>query len=404
MKQGAGNLFYNLLLFGRLLRRLGLDVDTGRMIELIQALTVIDITNKTDFYHTLRCLLVHGREDIPVFDRAFETFWRKPGGSRGMQVHGEGQVRRPPKPVIVPPLLRPPEADAASPNLPGPDPANEPPLIEATLTYSSREVLRRKNFAELSADELEEIRAMLSGLTWQPGWRRSRRWQPGKGSAVDLRHMLRRNLHFGGEVVQWVYKEPKYKPRPLVIIADISGSMERYTRLLLHFAYSLNRGFKQGVETFVFSTRLTRVTHSMQNNEVDRALREVSAKVPDWSGGTRIGAALKTFNYDWARRVLGRGAVVLLISDGWDQGEPELLRAEILRLQRSCYRLIWLNPLLGSPQYQPLTRGMQTALPYIDDFLPVHNIISLENLARHLERLNEGRRARRITNRRAERL
>jgi uncharacterized protein with von Willebrand factor type A (vWA) domain len=171
--------------------------------------------------------------------------------------------------------------------------------------------------------------------------------------------------------------------------------MERYTRLLLHFIYSLTAGLDQPVESFVFGTRLTRITRQLHERNVDQALREVTRAVPDWSGGTRIGEALKSFNFDWGRRVLGRGAVVLLISDGWDRGDVDLLRVEMARLQRSCHRLIWLNPLLGSPDYEPLTRGMQAALPYVDDFLPVHNLASLEDLARRLSDLDQRPLARR---------
>jgi uncharacterized protein with von Willebrand factor type A (vWA) domain len=180
-----------------------------------------------------------------------------------------------------------------------------------------------------------------------------------------------------------------------VVIADISGSMERYTRLLLQFVYSLGRGLHQRVEAFVFSTRLTRITHQIRERDVEGAFQRIARLVPDWSGGTRIGEALQTFNYDWSRRVLGQGAVVLLISDGWDRGDPALLGTEIARLQRSCHRLIWLNPLLGSEQYEPLTRGMQAALPYIDDFLPVHNLASLEDLASLLQCSGENRPVRR---------
>jgi uncharacterized protein with von Willebrand factor type A (vWA) domain len=206
---------------------------------------------------------------------------------------------------------------------------------------------------------------------------------------------VRRNLRYGGEILDWAEREPKRKPRPLVILADVSGSMERYTRLLLLFTYGLARALEQKVEAFVFSTRLTRITRGLQERNLDRALREVSLAVPDWSGGTRIGDALRTFNFDWGRRVLGRGAITLVISDGWDCGDVEVLREEIARLQRSSRRLIWLNPLLGSPEYEPLTRGIQAALPYIDDFLPVHNLDSLEALAQHLGTLDERRPQRR---------
>ena len=185
------------------------------------------------------------------------------------------------------------------------------------------------------------------------------------------------------------------RPRPLVVLADISGSMERYTGLLLHFVLGLARSLDQPVEAFLFGTRLTRVTRELHRRGSDQVLREISRAVPDWSGGTRIGQALKTFNYDWARRVLGRGAVVLLISDGWDRGDIGLLRHEMARLQRSCYRLIWLNPLLGSAEYEPLTRGIQAALPYVDDFLPVHDLASLEHLAVYLQGLEDVRPTRR---------
>ena len=185
------------------------------------------------------------------------------------------------------------------------------------------------------------------------------------------------------------------RARPLIMLADISGSMERYTGMLLYFVVVLARSLDQPIETFLFSTQLTRISRQLRSRDIERVLREISRKVPDWSGGTRIGQALKTFNYEWARRVLRRRAVVLLISDGWDRGDIGLLRREMARLQRSCYRLIWLNPLLGSAKYEPLTRGIQAALPYVDDFLPVHNLASLEQLAGLLERLDDVRPIRR---------
>jgi uncharacterized protein len=390
MESPGGKLFNNLLLFGRLLRGLGLDVDSGRMIDLVQALGTIEIGQQADFYYSLRCMLVHRREDLPLFDQAFVRFWKKPAdGLASIQVGAQGELRRARKPVIVPPPLKPaihtpPPADADRPGR-----ENEPPLIEATFTYSTRETLRRKDFSELTIEEVQSIQRMIAELTWQLGRRRTRRFQSGDGRLLDMRRTLRVNFRYGGEVFTWASRGPKDKPRDLVVIADISGSMERYSRLLLHFIYSLSRGFDSGVEAFVFSTRLTRITRPLRERSVDQALREVSQHVPDWSGGTRIGEALKGFNFGWARRVLGHGAVVLLISDGWDRGDPETLRQEMARLQRSCYRLIWLNPLLGGEGYEPLARGMQTALPFVDDFLPVHNLASLEDLAGRLRHIDE---------------
>jgi uncharacterized protein with von Willebrand factor type A (vWA) domain len=299
-----------------------------------------------------------------------------------------GEKRRFKRPAFTPPPLRNPNADQADQGSSDGTAADEPLVLQVTMTYSSREVLRHKDFSALTGEEFEAVKGLLAGLVWQLGVRRTRRFHPGSGSLFDLRRTLRQNLKYGGEVLGWVTRHPKYKPRPLVVIADISGSMERYTRLLLHFIYSLTTGFGQNVESFVFSTRLTCITRQLRNRDVDQSLREVARQVPDWSGGTRIGEALKTFNFDWAQRVLGRGAVVLIISDGWDRGDIDLLEHEMARLQRSCHRLIWLNPLLSSPDYEPLTRGIRTALPYIDDFLPVHNLASLEDLAEHLASLS----------------
>jgi uncharacterized protein with von Willebrand factor type A (vWA) domain len=396
MVETSGNFTYNLILFGRLLRGLGLDVNPGRMLDLIDALRYIDIGQKSDFYYSTRSLLVHRREDMPVFDKAFETFWRNPSeGWMRLDMLVPGGAHRSRQPIFTPPPLH-GSKEILSQNTNGKSGiADEPRLLQVTMTYSSREILRRKDFADLTGEELKAIQQMVSELVWQLGMRHSRRLQAGPGTKIDLRRTLRRNLKYGGEILLWAYRLPKSKPRPLVVIADISGSMERYTRLLLHFIYSLSEGLQQSVEAFVFSTRLTRVTRQLRGHNVEQALSEVSSLVPDWSGGTRIGEALKTFNFDWGRRVLGQGAVVLLISDGWDRGDAELLHAEISRLQRSCYRLIWLNPLLGSAQYEPLTRGMRTALPFIDDFLPVHNLISLEELARHLQMIDEVRPMRR---------
>ena len=384
-----GHLLHNLLLFGRLLRGLGLDVNPGRMIDLVHALNYIEVGRKVDFYHAVRSLLIHRREDIPLFDEAFEAFWRRPTEgwtTLDMRLLSARQRQRRPL-FTAPPLRQPPATTSAEEN--DQSRADGPPVVQVTLTYSAREVLRHKDFATLTGEELDEIKQLIATLVWQLGERRTRRKQSGRGQLLDLRRTLRQNMRYGGEVIEWAYREPKVKPRPLVIIADISGSMERYARLLLHFIYSLTSGLDQPVESFVFSTRLTCITRQLHERDIDQALREVTHAVPDWSGGTRIGEALKTFNFDWGRRVLGRGAVVLLISDGWDRGNVDLLRVEMARLQRSCSRLIWLNPLLGSPEYEPLTRGMQAALPYIDDFLPVHNLASLEDLAQRLSVLNQ---------------
>jgi uncharacterized protein with von Willebrand factor type A (vWA) domain len=373
-----------MVLFGRLLRAAGLDVNPGRMIDLVQALDFVEIGQRSDFYYTARSLLVHNREDLPLFDHAFDLFWRK-RGTDTIPLPALDQPEAPASTLITDtPIDEGGEAENGDPD----DEDEELPLlIELTTTYSTREVLRHKEFSDLTAEEEAAIKHLMAEMIWDLGQRRTRRKRSGRGRQPDLRLGFRRNMRYGGEPLEWPTRRPKVKPRPLVIIADISGSMERYTRLLLHFIYSVTKGLEQPVEAFVFSTTLTRITRQLRHKSVERALVEVSTAVHDWAGGTRIGDALKEFNYDWARRVLGRGAIVLLISDGWDRGDPQLLQAEMRRLQRSCYRLIWLNPLLGSPRYEPLTRGMQAALPAIDDFLPVHNLASLEDLANHLTQL-----------------
>jgi uncharacterized protein with von Willebrand factor type A (vWA) domain len=388
-----GALLRNLLLFGRVLRAMGLDVNAGRMIDLVTALGFISIGSRSDFYHAARGLLVHRREDIAIFDEAFEVFWRSRGRKMtSLDLRALGERRRFRKPRFVPPPLG--EESSASTSQ-STNESDEPPLIQATLTYSEREVLRQKDFSDLTAQELKAVQWLMAQIAWRVRERRTRRRRPGRGRLIDLRRTVRLNLRYGGEVLDWAEREPKSKPRPLVIIADVSGSMERYTRLLLLFTYGLAKALEQKVEAFVFSTRLTRITKQLAERNLDRALREVSRTVPDWSGGTRIGEALRAFNFDWGRRVLGGGALTLVISDGWDCGDIGVLREEIARLQRSSRRLIWLNPLLGSPDYQPLTRGIQAAMPFIDDFLPVHNLASLEDLAEHLANLTERRPERR---------
>jgi hypothetical protein len=377
----SGQFLHNLLLFGRVLRKLGLDINPGRMMDLVSALHHIEIGRKQDFYHAARTLLVHDREDIPLFDEAFALFWRKPAESWEVDWQGLTRRRRT-RPVVTHPPLQnaaPESGDSTS--------TQEMTVIEVTRTYSERELLRHKNFAEMSEEEAEAVKHMMAHLLWNVSERRTRRRRPGKGHLIDLRRTLRHSLRSGGEVLRWSFREPKWKPRPLVVIADISGSMERYTRLLLHFIYGMKSALSQPVEAFVFSTRLTRITRPLQKRDLDLALKAVGLLVHDWAGGTRIGESLKTFNFDWGRRVLGRGAVVLIISDGWDRGDVDLLEREMARLKRNCHRLIWLNPLLGAPDYEPLTRGIQAALPHIHDFLPVHNLASLEDLARRLSEL-----------------
>ena len=383
----SGALLHNLVLFGRVLRRLGMDVHPGRLVDLVAALEVVSIGNRSDFQAAARGLLVHRHEDMARFDEAFEAFFtrRDPLARPSARVSGELQ-RKKGAPLTL--FASPNASDSVGAG------SSDESATADVLTYSEQEVLRRKDFAEMTPAELQAVKALMSEIAWRIRQRKTRRLRPGRGRLFDLRRTVRRNLRYGGEVLDWARREQKWKPRPIVIIADVSGSMERYSRLLLLFACGLAKALEQKVEAFVFSTRLTRITRQLRQRNVERALQEVSLAVPDWSGGTRIGDALHAFNFQWGRRVLGQGALVLVVSDGWDRGDVGLLSAEIARLHRSSHRLVWLNPLLGAPDYEPLTRGIQAALPFIDDFLPVHNLDSLAALAEHLAGLDERGRVR----------
>ncbi len=386
----TGHLFSNLLHFGRLLRDLGLDVQAGRMLDVADALTHIDIARQSDFYYALRTLLVRRAQDLSVFDHAFHLFWRPPPTN----APAPGQRSRTGSPHTDSP------EDDSHPSRPtnAPSVTGDQALLEIeqvmALSYSVDQVSRNKDFATFTDTEIAQARAMLASLKWELGTRATKRWRQRGDRTVDLRRTIRQNLRYGGEVLILPKRRRRTRPRPLVLLCDVSGSMERYSRMLLHFMHTLAGSFDH-VETFLFSTDLTRVTRQLARRGVDDVVPTLPRHVPNWAGGTRIGDALRTFNTDWSRRVRGHAPVVLLISDGWDRGAPERIGAEMARLQRSCYRLIWLNPLLGSPQYRPLTKGMQAALPWIDDFLPVHNLASLDALAAHLNCLSAHRPIRR---------
>ena len=391
-----GHILHNLLLFGHLLRRLGLNVHEGRMVDAVRVLEDIGMTRRVDVWSALRTMLVHRKDDLPVFDEAFEVFWRqRKDRMSSLDLRSMGEQRRYRRVEAGPPPLG--QADEGS-DAPPQDPDEQYDRIDLTRTFSAREVLREKDFAEFTPEEVREARRLMAHLEWNPGLRLTRRQERGKGSRLDVRRTLRYNSQFGGELLHLKTRGRKEKARRLVVLCDVSGSMERYTRMLLHFIHSLYAGLESQVEAFLFATRLTHITKQLGRRDIDQAVSEVSKAVPDWSGGTRIGAALREFNFRWARRTLGWGSIVLIVSDGWDRGEPESLSEEMARLQRSCRRLIWLNPLAGAEDYEPLTQGMRAAAPYIDDLLPVHNLAALLDLARYLNGLNTSRPVRRQGN------
>jgi uncharacterized protein with von Willebrand factor type A (vWA) domain len=373
MTQSASHLAENLLVFGRLLRALGLDVHMGRMLDVLKALQYVDIGSRVEVYHACRALLVHQHQDLKTFDRAFEVFWnRRDAVSQQVRIDD----RRDSPPAV---------ASTSGVELVG-DAADGAGEGGALRTWSGASALAAKDFAEFTADELAVAQAALNRLVWNPGERRTRRWIRGRGPRIDLRRALAGSLRTGGDVIRLPRRTRRIRRRPIVLLCDVSGSMERYSRMLLHFSHALGRRHVR-VEVFVFSTSLTRITNELRTRGLDAAVAGAARAVPDWSGGTRIGDALRTLHQRWMRRVLHGGPVVLLISDGWDRGDPALLREQVARLQRSCHRLIWLNPLIGTTDYAPLTRGLQAALPYVDDFLPARTLTNLVDLSIHLNRI-----------------
>ncbi|HLI68473.1 MAG TPA: VWA domain-containing protein [Ktedonobacteraceae bacterium] len=405
-------LLYRLTEFGRILWEVGIDVGPGKMLDLAKTLDYVDITNKEDFYNALKCSLLAKHEQETLFDQMFLYYWyMRDRQDKRAEAPASRAAKRDEKHLRLPPseLKRLAEhmntpvdrkdlrsemheterRKAAEEQEAGEKGGNE--TEPQGTAYSAIEALRKKDFESFSWDEVQEAKKLLAEMRWQLGMRETHRKAPARrGTLPDMRRIVRRNLKYGAELLELTWRETRQKPRPLVIICDISGSMSLYSRLLLHFIHTISNGLLN-VEAFVFGTRLTRITRQLKRRDVDDAVRDVSKSVQDWSGGTRIGDALHTFNRYWARRVLGRGAVVLIISDGWDRGEASTLEVEMDRLQHSCHRLIWLNPLLGSPEYRPLTIGMKTALPYIDDFLPVHNLDSLIDLGNFLNTIDESR-------------
>jgi uncharacterized protein len=359
--------------FARLLHDAGLEAGPRRLTDATRALAFIDLKQQGDFRNALRAVFVSRKEDIPTFEAAFDIFWAPPDPrATAGAIPGS-------RPLPLPPERAKAWANALGLNVSQMNREQNPEVFPARSSgYSPEELLRHKDFEEMTWAETEQVRRLLEQAPWRMAERRTRRLRPSRAGHIDLRRSARHAIRSSGELMTLFRRKPRVRRRPLVLICDVSGSMERYSRLLMIFAHAVAR--REDLEAFVFSTRLTRITRLLRHRDVDRALESVSKSVHDFSGGTRIGDALGDFNRRWARRVLGHGAVVIVVSDGWDRGDPAHLRAELIHLRRSAHRLIWLNPLLGSEGYEPLTRGMAAALPYCDDFLAAHNVAALEDL------------------------
>lgn len=353
--------------FGRLLRRAGLATGTGRVVEFTRALEELDVTRREDVYWAGRVTLCSRPEDLEVYDRAFEVFWED---SEKRQT-----LRRPKVKLSVQSVedsVQPPKKTVEQ------DPAGEEAV---RLRYSPVDVLRSKDFALYTAEEFAELHKLLADLSLSGALRPSRRLEPAPRGRRDPRRTLRGALRTGGEPVRHRFRRTRSRPRRVVFLCDISGSMAPYSRAMLRLMHA---GVVSGepIEAFVMGTRLTRVTRELASRDPDRALKEASGAVEDWSGGTRLGDTLKEFVDRWGQRGMARGAVVVILSDGWDRGDVAVLAEQMRRIQRLAYKVVWANPLKAAPGYQPLARGMAAALPHVDVFLSGHNFESLEELAR----------------------
>jgi uncharacterized protein with von Willebrand factor type A (vWA) domain len=383
--------------FGRALRAAGLHIDLGAAVDYARALPLVDMSEREQVRAAGEAIFCRRRDDRPTYDAVFDRWWRQ-------RTSRQGDFQ-------APPLQRPAETETDTEEASGetqPSPGEQRSeqesseqgipmpsasddagdddeevdgVVVAPDAYSRGELLRHREFDRMTPAELREAERLVDLLVPRLEQRRTRRYElHSHGRRLAPRAMFRRNLGTGGQLLTWVWRRQIREPRSLVVICDISGSMERHSRLLLRFIQALSAASEVRTESFVFGTRLTRVTRLLKDRDRDRALARVADTVNDWAGGTRIGESFRQFNQHWARRTLRTSGVVVVVRDGWDRGDPAIVAAETARLRRNCHRLVWLNPLAGTPGYQPLAGGMRAAYPYIDDFLPAGTVASLERL------------------------
>jgi uncharacterized protein with von Willebrand factor type A (vWA) domain len=381
----TGLLPANLMHFARLLRRAGLPVGPSDMLAAQQALALVDISSRAQVRTALRATMIHRHEHADLFDQAFLMFWRDPEAAKSaaaMQLL-DG---RPQKPERAPPGGRRLAEAMQTPQEKRRPPEEERQEIEATFTVSERERLQTMDFEAMSADEINAAKREIQKLTLPLDERRTRRRRPDpSGPHVDLRATIRNSLRTGGEILDIAATRKTTRPPPLVVLCDISGSMNRYAQILLHFLHAVAND-RDRVSIFLFGTRLSNITRQLRHRDPEVAFQLVAHAVPDWSGGTRIGEALAEFNRHWARRVLGQGAVVLLVTDGLDREGARGLAENMERLHKSCSRLVWLNPLLRWEGFAPKSQGIRAMLPHVDEFRTVHNLASLRDLVGTLSR------------------
>jgi uncharacterized protein len=382
-----GRLVDNIMLFARVLRAAGLPVGPGKVINAVEAVRAVGIASREDFYWTLHAVLVNRRDQREVFDQAFHVFWRNPRLLERMMSIALPQTVVPPEEErrelskrVADAFKGLSESEATKPQ------ETIKTEIDAAMTWSEDEQLRHQDFEKMSTEELERAKRAIARLRLPVEDRPIRRFElHHAGDRFDLRATLRRSLRGGGQDLEILRKRKRTRRPPLVILCDISGSMSRYARMMLHFLHAITND-RDRVYTFLFGTRLTNVTRHLRYKDPDVALAKVGEAAEDWSGGTRIGISLHEFNRFWSRRMLAQGAVVLLISDGLDREGAKGLAREIERLHKSCRRLVWLNPLLRYEGFEPRSTGIRAMLPHVDEFRPVHNLDSLEQLAAALSR------------------
>ncbi|ACA19762.1 VWA containing CoxE family protein [Methylobacterium sp. 4-46] len=375
----TGRLPDNIAHFARALRRAGLPVGPGDVIDAVEAVVAARIGSREDLYWTLHAVLVRKHEHSVLFEEAFRLFWRRRDLIEALIAQmapvAPARGREPPKAGAL--RVR----EALAPDAPRPRPKQDEAALRATLTVSEREVLKAKDFAQMSTEEVAQARRLIAALALPDDAARTRRFAPTARGRIDPRRSFQRTLRAQGSI-DLAFRSPRVRPPPIVALADISGSMAEYSRLFLHFLHAL--GERRRVHSFVFATRLTNITRELARRDPDEALVRASARARDWEGGTRIAAALHAFNRHWSRRVLGGGAVVLLFTDGLEREVTPELTFEMDRLKRSCRRLVWLNPLLRFDRFEARAAGIRAMLPHVHDFRPIHSLAAMEDLCRAL--------------------
>ena len=384
--RGKGTL-PNMMAFVRALKQLGIKVSLSQVLDASRSADLVDIGERSDFRAMLRANLISQKEDFPVFDMVFDCFWREQSYERvpmeTMEIQGTPTESDAPEGGDEEGGLEEVISEAI---------ANENLQLEnldefAIPTYSPQELMNRKDFSEMGVEESRAIARAIMLIATKIATQISRRKKIGrKGNAVDPRWTMRRSMKYGGEVIELVHRKKRIKKTRVVLLCDVSGSMDCYSRFLIQFMYGLQNEL-WGVETFVFSTSLSRITHLIRTKDIVNALEKISGSILGWSGGTNIGRSLHTFNRNFAPSMVTHRTVVVIISDGWDRGDVSLLEREMQDLKRRAKKIIWLNPLLASENYEPLCKGMQAALPYLDLFLSVHNVNSLVSLGRTLQKM-----------------